>query len=111
MEIAEEQIGNALGAARQPAGSTAPAPQASRPPCSPASTADPARLVLDLAGVEYVSSAGLRAILIAAKRGKGVGCALAVVRPARARSARSSRSAASATSSPCTRRVDEALRS
>ena len=36
------------------------------------------RIVLDLAGVDYVSSAGLRAILLAAKRGKSVGCAVAV---------------------------------
>lgn len=38
----------------------------------------PSKLVLDLAGVEYVSSAGLRAILLAAKRGKSVGCVVAV---------------------------------
>jgi len=37
----------------------------------------PARLVVDLAGVEYISSAGLRAILVAVKRGKALGCALA----------------------------------
>jgi len=40
----------------------------------------PQRLLLDLAELEYVSSAGLRAILVAAKRGKSVGCPLAVCR-------------------------------
>jgi anti-anti-sigma factor len=38
----------------------------------------PGRLVLDLSGVEYVSSAGLRAVLMAAKRAKNTGCTLAV---------------------------------
>jgi anti-anti-sigma factor len=40
----------------------------------------PTRLLLDLAELDYVSSAGLRAILVAAKRGKSVGCGLAVCR-------------------------------
>lgn len=38
----------------------------------------PARVVLDLSGIEYVSSAGLRAILLAVKRGKSIGCGVAV---------------------------------
>jgi anti-sigma B factor antagonist len=37
------------------------------------------RLVLDLTGVDYVNSAGLRAVLIAAKRSIAVGGTLAVV--------------------------------
>lgn len=37
-----------------------------------------ARAVLDLSGVQYVSSAGLRLILMAAKRAKAAGGALAV---------------------------------
>lgn len=40
--------------------------------------ARPRRVVLDLANLEYVSSAGLRAVLVAVKRGKSVGCGLAV---------------------------------
>lgn len=40
----------------------------------------PTQLLLDLAELDYVSSAGLRAILVAAKRGRGVGCPLAVCR-------------------------------
>lgn len=40
----------------------------------------PSKLLLDLAELEYVSSAGLRAILVAAKRSKSVGCGLAVCR-------------------------------
>jgi anti-sigma B factor antagonist len=36
----------------------------------------PARVLLDLGGVDYISSAGLRAILVGAKRAKAVGCAL-----------------------------------
>ena len=40
----------------------------------------PTKLVLDLAGVEYISSAGLRAILVAVKRGKAQGCTFAACR-------------------------------
>jgi anti-anti-sigma factor len=36
------------------------------------------RLVLDLAGVEYISSVGLRVLLLASKQAKGQGGALAV---------------------------------
>lgn len=75
MEIAEERIGKALVV--RPAG---------RLDANSAATFErtllaqidtrPARLVLDLAGLEYVSSAGLRAILLAVKRGKAAGCPL-----------------------------------
>ena len=37
----------------------------------------PARILLDLGGVEYISSAGLRAILVGAKKAKAVGSELA----------------------------------
>jgi len=35
-------------------------------------------VVIDMAGLEYVSSAGLRALMVGAKRAKGAGSALAV---------------------------------
>ena len=79
MEIAEERIGNALvlHAAGRLDGTTA----ASFESAVLAKLDDkPSRLVLDLAGVDYVSSAGLRAILVAVKRGKSVGCVMALCR-------------------------------
>lgn len=36
------------------------------------------KVVIDLAGLEYISSAGLRSILISAKKAKGSGCTLQV---------------------------------
>ena len=77
MEIAEQRIGGAL--VLRPAGrldgASAPAFEKT---VLERLDAKPARLVLDLAGVEYVSSAGLRTVLLAAKRAKSVGSALAV---------------------------------
>jgi anti-sigma B factor antagonist len=79
MQIAEERIGNAL--VLRPCGRLDGTTAADfektllarfDPP--------PAKLLLDLGELEYVSSAGLRAILMAAKRGKSVGCPLAVCR-------------------------------
>jgi len=77
MEIAEERIADALvlHAAGRLDGTTAASFESA---VLARLDGKPARLVLDLAGVEYVSSAGLRAILLAVKRGKSVGCALAV---------------------------------
>jgi anti-anti-sigma factor len=34
------------------------------------------RVVVDLAGLEYISSAGLRSILASAKKAKGTGCTM-----------------------------------
>jgi anti-anti-sigma factor len=77
MEIVEERIADALvlHATGRIDGNTAASFES-----AVLATIDgkPARLVLDLAGVEYVSSAGLRAILLAVKRGKSVGCGLAL---------------------------------
>jgi anti-anti-sigma factor len=77
MEIAEERIANALvlHATGRLDGTTAASFESA---VLGRLDGRPSRLVLDFAGVEYVSSAGLRAILVAAKRGKVVGCALAV---------------------------------
>lgn len=79
MEIAEERIANALvlHASGRLDGTTAP--EFERAVLSKLD-GKPTRLVLDLAGVDYVSSAGLRAILVAVKRGKSVGCVLALCR-------------------------------
>ncbi|MDX2171052.1 MAG: STAS domain-containing protein [Deltaproteobacteria bacterium] len=79
MQIAEERIGNAL--VLRPSGrldgtTAADFERAVLARFDP----PPGKLLLDLAELEYVSSAGLRAILMAAKRGKGVGCPLAVCR-------------------------------
>lgn len=79
MQIAEERIGTAqvLRPSGRLDGTTAAAfEQTLLARLDPA----PERLVLDLAELEYVSSAGLRAILVAAKRAKAAGCALAVCR-------------------------------
>ena len=77
MDIAEERIANALvvHATGRLDGTTAAGFESA---VLGRLDAKPTRLVLDLAGVDYVSSAGLRAILLAAKRGKSVGCAVAV---------------------------------
>jgi len=36
------------------------------------------RLVIDMSGVEYISSVGLRVLMLASKQSKGQGCTLAV---------------------------------
>ena len=36
------------------------------------------RVVIDMSGVEYISSVGLRVLMLASKQSKGQGCALAV---------------------------------
>lgn len=46
------------------------------PLLAPAATRDP--LVIDLTGVEYISSVGLRVLMLASKQAKAQGCALAV---------------------------------
>jgi len=75
MEIAEERIGNVL--LLRPAGRLDGTTASSFERALLAHIDQrPARLVLDLAGLQYVSSAGLRAILVAVKRGKSVNCAL-----------------------------------
>jgi anti-anti-sigma factor len=80
MEIAEERIGDALVV--RPSGrldgKSAPAFEKTL-----LARVDerPRRMVLDLAGLEYVSSAGLRAILVAVKRGKAIGCTLVACEP------------------------------
>jgi anti-anti-sigma factor len=77
MDIAEEQIAGTL--VLRPTGrldgSTAPSFERT---VLDRLAGGPARLVLDFAAVEFVSSAGLRAILLAAKRGKSAGCTIAV---------------------------------
>ena len=79
MEIAEKRIANALVLDVSGRLDGATAPEFERAVLAQLD-GKPVRLVLDLAGVEYVSSAGLRAILVAVKRGKSVGCALALCR-------------------------------
>lgn len=76
MEITEERIGttSVVRASGRLDGTTAPAFEQA---VLAAVDRHPPRLVLDLGGLEYVSSAGLRAILLAVKRGNAVGCALA----------------------------------
>jgi anti-anti-sigma factor len=46
------------------------------PHLAPAATRNP--LVIDLTGVEYISSVGLRVLMLASKQAKAQGCALAV---------------------------------
>jgi anti-anti-sigma factor len=46
------------------------------PHLAPAASRDP--LVIDLTGVEYISSVGLRVLMLASKQAKAQGCALAV---------------------------------
>jgi anti-anti-sigma factor len=46
------------------------------PHLAAAATRNP--LVIDLTGVEYISSAGLRVLMLASKQAKAQGCALAV---------------------------------
>jgi anti-anti-sigma factor len=46
------------------------------PYLAPAAAQDP--LVIDLTGVEYISSVGLRVLMLASKQAKAQGCALAV---------------------------------
>jgi anti-anti-sigma factor len=77
MEIAEQQIAKAvvLRPTGRLDGSSAPAFEKT---VLDRLEGRPTRLVLDLAGLEYVSSAGLRTILLAAKRAKSLGSALAV---------------------------------
>ena len=77
MEIAEERIANALvvHATGRLDGTTAASFESA---VLARLDSKPARLVLDFAGVEYISSAGLRAVLLAAKRAKTVDCGLAV---------------------------------
>lgn len=77
MEIQQEQIGNTrvVRAAGRIDGASAAGFETTVLACL---DGRPARLLLDLSGVEYVSSAGLRAILMAAKRAKSTGCGLAV---------------------------------
>jgi len=75
MEIAEERIGDVL--VLRPAGRLDGNSAGSFERALLAQIdSRPARLVLDLAELEYVSSAGLRAILLAVKRGKSVNCPL-----------------------------------
>jgi len=51
--------------------------KAALPPLmAPAATREP--LVIDLTGVEYISSVGLRVLMLASKQAKAQGCALAV---------------------------------
>ena len=59
------------------------------------------RAVLDLSGLEYISSAGLRVLMLASKQAKAQGGALVVAAPRSRWCARSSRSAASTWSSRC----------
>lgn len=77
MEITEQQIASAvvLRPAGRLDGSSAPAFEKT---VLDRLEGRPTRVVLDLAGLEYVSSAGLRTILLAAKRAKSLGGALAV---------------------------------
>jgi anti-anti-sigma factor len=79
MDIAEDKIGQTLvlRAAGRLDGTTAASFERT---VLDRLAGQPARLVLDLDGVDYVSSAGLRAILIAVKRGKSAGCPVAVCR-------------------------------
>jgi len=79
MEIIEERIGNALVV--RPSGRLdgSTAADFERTLLARLDTS-PRQLVLDLAELEYVSSAGLRAILVAAKRGRTTGCNVAVCR-------------------------------
>lgn len=77
MEIAEQEIAGAL--VLRPAGRL----DGTNAPSFEKTVLDrldgkPTRMVLDLAAIDYVSSAGLRTILLAAKRAKSVGCGLAV---------------------------------
>jgi anti-anti-sigma factor len=77
MEIAEQQIGGAT--VLRPSGRLdgVNAPDFEKAVLARLD-AKPSRLVLDLAGIEYVSSAGLRTVLLAAKRAKSLGCVLSV---------------------------------
>ena len=79
MEIKEERIANALVV--RPAGRI----DAMSAPGFESAFLEriesrPARLVLDLSEVDFVSSAGLRAILVGVKRGRAVGCEPSVCR-------------------------------
>ncbi len=77
MDIAEERIGTAL--VIRPAGRLdgTTAPQFERALLAHLDSR-PGRVVLDLTALAYVSSAGLRAILVAVKRGKALDCPLLV---------------------------------
>lgn len=44
--------------------------------CASLIDAGPTKVVVDFAGVDYISSAGLRALLVAAKKAKSIGGAL-----------------------------------
>jgi anti-sigma B factor antagonist len=79
MEIAEERIGTAVVLRPNGRLDGTSAPQFQTALLAEVE-ARPARLVLDLAGLEYVSSAGLRSILLAVKRGTALGCSLVVCR-------------------------------
>jgi anti-anti-sigma factor len=76
MEIAEQQIGGVL--VLRPTGRLdGPNAPGFEKTVLDRLESRPTRVVLDLAGIEYISSAGLRTILLAAKRAKAVGCGLA----------------------------------